>query len=74
MKKKNLLDIRQYLKDGFFDILIKMMEIIKQLFWGNFFAPWQETLADARDGEGGEAKKGSIFVSSITQYKMFFFF
>ena len=29
------------------------MEIIKKCFFSNLFAPWQETFADAGDGDGG---------------------
>ena len=37
----------------FFIFFIKIIEIIKNVFFSNLFAPWQETFADAGDGDGG---------------------
>ena len=55
--------------------IIKIKENHQECALFEFVCPWQETFADARDGDvngegGGEAKCGPIFVPSITQYKM----
>ena len=69
--RKSCLDIRQYLTKGFVYRFNKSGGNVSTVCFFLFvLPPWLETFADARDGDWG-GEKGSIFVPSITQYKMF---
>ena len=55
----------------FLNFFIKIIKNIKNMMFSIFFAPWQETFADAGDGdgEGGDHFGSSHFGSSI-QHKL----
>ena len=44
-----------------FTFSLKSLKITKYVFFLSFFAPWQETFADAGDGDGGGDHLGSFY-------------
>ena len=63
--RKTPLQIRQYLtKEHFLTFLIQMMGNSSTMcFFSSFLSPWQETFADAGDGDGAGGRGGEIGIN-----------